>query len=131
VVLVDTSVWVDYFDQNVLWQSSVLDKLLLDDQVLMCDIIYTEVLQGFRKDKDFYLVQSILDNLPFVAMVGKELAFTTAKNYRQLRKNSLDIHNKHYMLIATYCVKNKIFLLHNNNDFNIIKKQLDLKTLKP
>jgi predicted nucleic acid-binding protein len=130
MILVDTSVWIDYLSQNILWQSDMLDKFLLKDQVIMCDIIYTEILQGFKKDTDFYLAQSALDNLPFLSFSGKEFALKTAINFRVLKKAGISIRKINDMFIATFCIENKIPLLHNDKDFGFIANKLNLITIK-
>ena len=74
MILVDASVWIDYFNGNRTWQTDLLDESLSHVPIIMGDLILTEVLQGFRSDKDFHAAQSHLDALHFMQIGGYEVA---------------------------------------------------------
>jgi len=84
MILVDASVWIDYFNGNPKWQTDLLDHYLSHIPIIMGDLILTEVLQGFKADKDFETAKSFLDVLPFRQMGGYQIAIQSAENYRQL-----------------------------------------------
>ena len=86
MLLVDSSVWIDYFNGIINWQTDLLDKKLENDQVVIGDLILTEVLQGFKSDKDFNLAKSVLSNLKLYSIGGYDIALESANNYRFLRK---------------------------------------------
>jgi predicted nucleic acid-binding protein len=71
MILVDSSVWIDFFNGNPTWQTDLLDKYLSHVPITMGDLILTEVLQGFKSDKDFKIAKSYLSALPFRPMGGR------------------------------------------------------------
>ena len=117
MILVDTSVWVDYFNGKMTVQTDKLDKLLSSEQVIMGDIILSEILQGFRKDSDYDKAKEVLGYLKCYSISNKKIAIQSAENFRYLRKMGITIRKTTDMLIGTYCIENKIPLLHNDKDF--------------
>jgi predicted nucleic acid-binding protein len=91
MILVDTSVWIDYFRGVVTPQSDKLDALLGVEQVLTGDLILTEVLQGFVSDRDFNQARKLLASVPLVPLVGEDIAFQAARNFRKLRTLGITI----------------------------------------
>ena len=129
MILVDTSVWVDYFNGKQTPQTNILDRLL-DNQILSVgDLIYTEILQGFRSDKDFETARTLLDALVFYNMLNQSIALKSAQYYRQLRKKGVTIRKTIDMLIATFCMEHKLTLLQSDADFENIAKHLPLLLL--
>ena len=126
MILVDTSVWIDYFNGIKNIKTENLDRLLSEQTVLMGDIILTEILQGFDSDKDFRLARQALDPLDCVHLGGKSLAIKAASNFRFLRSKGITIRKTVDMLIASWCIHHEIALLHNDNDFDQIATQLPL-----
>jgi len=129
MIMVDTSVWIDYFNGNINAQSERLEKLLSEDIVIIGDIILAEILQGFRYDKDFIQARNSLNQLGCVNIGGKPLAIRSAENFRKLRESGITIRKTTDMLIATYCIQHHITLLHNDRDFDPMVKHLGLKSL--
>ncbi len=82
MIVVDSSVWTDYFNGNITKQTNLLDSLFGSELIVIGDLILTEVLQGFQEDKDFKKAGKLLDSLIFRQMLGKEIAVKSAKNYR-------------------------------------------------
>ena len=130
MIIVDTSVWIDFFNNNSNWQTEILDELLTSEIILMGDLIYTEILQGFNKDKDFEEVKESLSILPFVSMINREIAIKSANNYRKLRNKGITVRKTIDSIIATYCIENKLKLLHNDKDFKAFEENLKLLTIK-
>jgi len=126
MVVVDSSVWVDYFNGRVTKQTDILDSLLGRELLVIGDIILTEVLQGFRSDREFRKAKRILDSLIFMPMMGKELAFRSAENYRYLRKKGITVRKTIDVIIATFCIANGFALLHDDKDFEPMEKHLNL-----
>ena len=127
MILVDTSVWIDYFNGVENKQTESLDHLLSEQTVLMGDIILTEILQGFDRDKDFKLAKQALDPLDCVHLGGKELAIKAATHFRVLRSKGVTIRKTVDMLIASWCIEQEIELLHNDKDFYRIAAELPLQ----
>jgi len=127
VILVDTSVWVDYFNGVENKQTESLDQILSEQSVLVGDIILAEILQGFDSDKDFRLAKQALDPLDCVHLGGKSLAIKAASNFRLLRSKGVTIRKTVDMLIGSWCIEHDVELLHNDKDFDQIATQLPLQ----
>jgi predicted nucleic acid-binding protein len=128
VILVDTSVWIDYFNGAENKQTESLDRILSEQTVLMGDIILTEILQGFDSDKEFQLAKQALEPLDCIHLGGKSLAIKAASNFRFLRSKGLTIRKTVDMLIGSWCIEHEVELLHNDKDFDKIATQLPLQT---
>ncbi len=127
MILVDTSVWVDYFNGQITPETSALDKILGTEEIVIGDIILAEVLQGFRRDQDFEAALSALAKFKQASMLNPELAIRSARNYRQLRKAGITIRKTVDCLIATYCIENRIEFLHSDRDFDPFEQHLGLQ----
>jgi len=129
MILVDTSVWIDFFNGTRSRQTDLLDDLLGSEILLTGDLILTEVLQGFRSDSDFRRATAALNRLEFRPMLGREIALASAMNYRALRARGVTVRKTIDMIIATFCLENGHELLHADRDFDPIAAQLGLITL--
>jgi len=89
MILVDSSVWIDYFNGKKTIQTDWLDSALGIKPIIIGDLILTEVLQGFQSENDFRKAKKILLEFPFMEMVGKNMAIKSAANYRLLRKKGV------------------------------------------
>lgn len=127
MILIDTSVWVDYFNGIVNAHTDWLDSALGSEPIIMGDLIITEVLQGFQNDRDFQTVKSLFENIPFMEMVGRELAIESANHYRFLRRKGVTVRKTIDVMIGTFCIHHGIALLHNDRDFEPMEKYLKLK----
>ena len=117
MILVDTSVWVDYFNGTESKYTQALDNALAEGLVLLGDLIYLEILQGFRSDKDYKLAKSSLQTLDQIELFGLDMVVKCADNYRKLRKTGVTIRKSTDVIIASYCMENKIPLLFQDRDF--------------
>lgn len=131
MILVDSSVWIDYFNGTKTARTDWLEAALGSAPLVVGDIILTEVLQGFQSDKDFNTAKKLLLTFPFMEMVGQELAIRSAMNYRFLRKKGVTVRKTIDVLIGTFCLHNRISLLHSDKDFEPMEKYLKLKTVVP
>jgi len=131
MILVDSSVWIDYFNGKPTWQTDLLDHYLSDVPIIMGDLILTEVLQGFKSDKDFETAKSFLTALPFRQMGGYNIAIQSAQNYRKLRKVGITVRKTIDVIIATFCIVEGFTLLHDDRDFDPISSQFPLNTSMP
>ncbi|SHG44263.1 hypothetical protein SAMN05443144_12850 [Fodinibius roseus] len=127
MILVDTSVWIDYFNGLENKQTESLDRILSEQSVLVGDIILTEILQGFDSVKEFRLAKQALDPLDCVHLGGKSLAIKAASNFRFLRSKGVTIRKTVDMLIGSWCIEHEVELLHNDKDFAQIATQLPLQ----
>ncbi len=129
MVLVDSSVWINYFNGAATWQTEVLDQMLQQLPIVTGDLILTEVLQGFRDDKDFRKAKEIMKILPCKEMVGYHISIQSAANYRKLRKKGITVRKTIDVIIGTYCITKNFPLLHDDKDFNPMVEHLGLKTI--
>jgi predicted nucleic acid-binding protein len=131
VILVDSSVWIDYFNGISSWQTDLLDHSLSITPVIIGDLILAEVLQGFRSDKDYETAKNLLTALPFKQIGGFDVAVQSAQNYRRLRKAGVTVRKTIDVLIATFCIMEELPLLHNDRDFDPFEYHCGLMTCAP
>ena len=117
MILADTSVWVDYFNGNENPLTDELDKGLAEGIIAIGDLIFLEVLQGFKDDKEYNLAKSTLGTLEQYDMFGHVQALKSAENYTALRKKGLTIRKTTDVIIATFCIENRLPLLFSDRDF--------------
>jgi predicted nucleic acid-binding protein len=127
MILVDSSVWIDYFNGTLTTQTDFLDKILGKELIIVGDIILLEVLQGFRSDRDYTIALNSLKVFPFRNMLGKEIALKSAQNYRYLKKRGIMVRKMIDIIIATFCIENNLELLYSDKDFGPLVDQLSLK----
>ncbi|MBS1258629.1 MAG: Ribonuclease VapC15 [Candidatus Scalindua arabica] len=130
MILIDSSVWIDYFNGRTTPKTDWLDSALGNQSILIGDIILTEVLQGFQNDKDFKAAKSLLLDFPVMEMLGQEMAIKSALNYRRLRKRGVTIRKTIDVIIGSFCIHNNFSLLHDDRDFVPLEKYLNLKTVQ-
>ena len=126
MILVDTSVWVDYFNGQNTPETIILDQILGSEEILLGDIILAEVLQGFRSDQDFDVALNALSKFKQASMLNPNLAIQSARNYRQLRKAGITVRKTLDCLIATFCIEHRVELLHSDRDFDPFEQHLGL-----
>ena len=130
MILVDSSVWVDYFRGRITPQTDRLDLLLGHEPLAIGDLILAEVLQGFDSERDFKAAQRLLDSLLVVEMGGREIAIQAAKNYRLLRRRGVTVRKTIDTIIATRCIESGYDLLHSDRDFDPFAAYLGLNVMK-
>ena len=128
MIMVDTSVWIDYFNGVDNSFTQKLDYLLLYDIVVTADIILAETLQGFRSNHDFNLAKEALLGLDCFELAGRENAIKSAENYRMLRQKGITIRKTTDMIIATFCINYNIPLLYVDRDFDPMVAHLGLSS---
>ncbi len=129
MILVDTSVWIDYFNGVSTRETDLLDGSLGAEPLLTGDLILTEVLQGFRSDRGFRHAEAALGTLTFQPMVGRDIAVASAWNYRKLRALGVTVRKTIDVIIATFCVEGGHRLLHTDRDFTLMTRPLGLQTV--
>ena len=126
MILVDSGVWIDYFTGIDNKQTATLDKTLGVQSVAAGDLILTEVLQGFRHDRDYRTAKALFDNVTIFEMLGRDMAIRSAENFRTLRKKGITIRKTADVIVASFCIKQKIPLLFSDKDFKPFVKYLGL-----
>ena len=127
MILVDSSVWIDYFNGTVSPQTNKLDQLLVSEPLAIGDLILTEVLQGFNDDSEFKRAKSLLSALTVIDLAGQNIALKAASHYRKLRKMGFTVRKTIDTIIATRCLEDDYQLLHSDRDFEPFVKHLDLR----
>ena len=129
MIIVDTSVWVDFFNGKLSKETDSLDSLLGTQEILLGDLILAEILQGFQEDQEFREAHRILESFPVVSMLGGLLAIKSAKNYRTLRKQGVTVRKTIDVMIGTYCIEHHIPLLYADRDFDPMVQRLGLDSV--
>ena len=130
MVLVDTTVWIDFFTGKATPQVDILELLISEGQdICVCGLVLTEVLQGVREEREYKKIQTYFANLIFLPMTHV-MHLHSAEIYRSLRKKGITIRKPIDCMIASVAIAHKVQLLHNDKDFNPIEKHCGLKTVK-
>ena len=129
MIVVDSSVWIDYFNGVENRETALLDDFLGEELIVIGDLILAEVLQGFRSEQDVRKARAALDTLVLEPMVGRDIALKSAGNYRALRARGVTVRKTIDMLIGTFCMENGHRLLHRDRAFDPIEKHLGLETV--
>lgn len=130
MILVDSSVWIDYFRGTRNEQTDILDVLLSSEPVAVGDLMLAEVLQGFKSERDFNQAKNVLLSLQQVEIGGTELAVQAARNFRSLRLHGVSVRKTIDALIATRCIESDLLLLHSDRDFDAFEKHLGLRVVR-
>ena len=127
MILVDSSVWIDYFRSADTPQVALLDSLLGHSPLAVGDLIAAEVLQGVRNEREFKWVKKILDAFDHIDLAGYDLAIKASQNYRSLRAMGITVRKTRGTVIATRCIEDGLTLLHADRDFLLFSQHFGLK----
>ena len=128
MIVVDSSVWIDFFRGTVTPETERLDALLGRELLLVGDLILAEVLQGFSSERDFNQARKLLTALDVVTLGGPEVAIQAARNFRTLRARGVTIRKTIDTLIATRCIESDLALLFSDRDFEPFVAHLGLRS---
>ena len=126
MILVDSSVWIDFFRDNATPEVDRLDRLLGSEPIAIGDIILAEVLQGFDTDRAFDDAHCLFGRLDLIEIVGRDAAVQAARNFRHLRSRGVTVRKTIDTLIATRCILDGLPLLYSNRDFDPFVTHLGL-----
>jgi predicted nucleic acid-binding protein len=127
MIVVDSGVWIDYFNGIDSAETERLDALLGVTPLAVGDLILMEVLQGFRNDSHYKSAKQLMTSLTVVEMLGQKLAVKSADNYRALRARGITIRKSVDVIIATYCIEYDCPLLFVDRDFPHFAQHLGLR----
>ena len=130
MILIDSSVWIDYFRGTLTPCTRKLDGLLGSEPLAIGDLILTEVLQGFDRERDFIQAKKLLTSLKVLELGGRDIAIQAARNFRMLRNLGITVRKTIDSLIATHCIAHSHTLLHDDRDFDPFVRHLGLKVVK-
>ena len=126
MIVVDSSVWIDYFRGAATPESNRLDALLGAEPLAIGDLMLTEVLQGFRADRDFERALQLLGVLTVIDIGSQAIAIQAARNFRTLRTRGVTVRKTIDTLIATRCIADGHMLLYSDRDFDPFAQHLGL-----
>jgi len=130
MVIVDSSVWIDYLHDTVNPQTDWLEDALDRRAIGLTNLILCEVLQGVRHEKRFRLAERHLLTLPVFDIAGTRIAIAAARNYRTLQSRGITVRKTIDCLIATFCIAENCELLHRDHDFDPFEQHLGLMVVK-
>ncbi|MCP5449679.1 MAG: PIN domain nuclease [Gammaproteobacteria bacterium] len=128
MILVDSSVWIDYFRGTLTVQTECLDALLGSEPLVVGDLVLTEVLQGFNSARDFNQAHKLLTSLEVVEIGGREIAIQAVRHFRALRLLGVTVRKTIDMLIATFCIEKDYALLYSDRDFEPFVERLGMRS---
>ncbi len=128
MILVDSSVWIDYFRGITTTATDRLDALLGTAPVATGDLILTEVLQGFITDRDFNQARKLFESLDVIELGGRDVAIQAARNFRALRALGVTVRKTIETIIATRCIQGDLALLYSDRDFDPFVEHLGLRS---
>ncbi len=131
MILVDSSVWIDYFNGVASPGAEQLDALLGVEPLVTGDLILAEVLQGFGAEQDFQQARALLESFEVVSLAGRDVCVQAADHFRTLRRKGVTIRKTIDPIIATCCFRNGYLLLHNDRDFDAFCEHLGLRVAAP
>lgn len=131
MIIVDTTVWVDYFRGIRSLETDWVDREADKRRIGLTDLNLCEVLQGVRSEREFRVLQTELQKFQVFHAGGYDLAIAAAKNFRRLRENGRTVRKMVDCLIATFCLVNGHLLLHRDRDFEVFELHLGLQVLHP
>lgn len=132
MLVVDSSVWIDYFSGNASTARDSLRRLLADGEVRLVvpDLVLFEVLRGFRHEREFRQARALMESLNIEPVGGAAIALEAAQHYRSLRSMGFTVRNGADVLIATFCIENGYTLLHKDRDFDVFEQVRGLRALR-
>ena len=128
MILVDSSVWIDFFRGTPTAEAERLDSLLGTEPVATGDLVLTEVLQGFGNEQEFNQAKKLLTSLVVIDLGGREVAIQAAKNFRVLRTLGITVRKTIDTVIATRCIESGFTLLFSDRDFDPFVQHLGLRS---
>jgi predicted nucleic acid-binding protein len=130
MILVDTTVWIDFFAGRPRHHVATLEQLLrTGEDICICGIVLAEVLQGIRSDSEYTKTKDYFESLVFLPMTHATF-LRSSQMYRALRKKGFTIRASLDCMIASVAIEHRVPLLHNDRDFDKIAKHTKLAVVK-
>jgi predicted nucleic acid-binding protein len=126
VIVVDSSVWIDFLNGRDGPHVRRLRAVLGTDEIVVGDLMLCEVLQGLEGGRAAQEVEALLRRFEIVSMAGDAIAVVAARNFRSLRRRGVTVRKTIDLLIGTWCIENRQPLLHNDSDFHPMAQHLGL-----
>jgi predicted nucleic acid-binding protein len=126
VIVVDSSVWIDFLNGSNWRHVQRLRAMLGTQEIIIGDLMLCEVLQGLGSERAAQEVEALLRRFEIVSMAGDAIAIAAARNFRYLRRRGITVRKTIDLLIGTWCIENRTPLLHNDSDFHPMARYLGL-----
>jgi hypothetical protein len=126
VIVVDSSVWIDFLSGRNLAHVRRLRAAFDVEEIVVGDLMLCEVLQGVADERRALEVEAILRRFAIVTMAGDSIAVAAARNFRRLRRGGITVRKTIDLLIGTWCIEHGLPLLHNDSDFHLMARHLEL-----
>ncbi|HSW18831.1 MAG TPA: PIN domain-containing protein [Ramlibacter sp.] len=129
MIVVDSSVWIDFFSGHASPQRDTLHRLLHEGEVRLVvpDLVFYEVLRGFRHEREFRQARSLLESMDIESTGGAALALEAAQHFRHLRAAGFTTRSGIDVLIAAFCIEQGYSLLHKDRDFDALEQLRGLR----
>lgn len=127
MIVVDTSVWIDFLNGRDLPHTRRLRAALGSEEIIIGDLMLCELLQGLATERTAHRIEVLLRRFDIVPMAGEAIAVNAARNFRSLRRRGITIRKTIDLLIGTWCIENGKPLLHNDSDFRPMTQHLGLR----
>jgi len=131
MVIVDSSVWIDYLNRSVSPQTRWLQAARGAEEIGLTTLVLAEVLQGIRFDGRFRAAEGFFRTMQVFELFAASIGVQSARNYRMLRGNGITVRSTIDCLMATFCIENGFKLLHNDSDFEPFERHLGLIVVHP
>ncbi|HUQ86676.1 MAG TPA: PIN domain-containing protein [Vicinamibacterales bacterium] len=131
MVIVDTSVLIDFINGVTNPETQWLDFRLEHQRFALTTLILTEVLMGMRYEREAAIIEAELRHFELIELHERDLAIDAARNYRSLRTKGSTIRKMTHLLIATHCIRHHHSLLHRDRDFDVFEERIGLKVVHP
>ena len=128
MIVVDSSVWIDFFNDAATPQVERLIGLIQSRELIVGDLVLTEVLQGYDSEREFNKALQLLSIMPVIAISDEAIAIQAARNYRALRARGITVRKTIDTLIATRCIVDGHALLYSDRDFDAFVEWLGLES---
>jgi predicted nucleic acid-binding protein len=126
LIVVDSTVWIDFLNGRNVGHARRLRELFGTTEIVVGDLMLCEILQGLASDREAREVEAWLRRFDIVSMAGDAIAVAAAGNYRRLRSRGITVRKTIDLLIGTWCIENRLPLLHNDRDFDPMTRHLGL-----
>lgn len=126
MIVVDSSVWIDFLNGRNAPHVRRLRTLLGTDEIIIGDLMLCEVLQGLASEREALEVEALLRRFEIVPMAGDTIASVAVRNFRSLRRRGITVRKTIDLLIGTWCIEHRLALLHNDSDFRPMARHLGL-----
>jgi predicted nucleic acid-binding protein len=130
MIIVDSTVWVDYVNGKSNEETRLLEARIGREEIGLTDLIFCEILQGLRGEREFEEVKTQLLEFSIFQTGGTEMAVETATNYRRLKAKGFTVQKTIDCWIATFCLREGHELLHRDRDFDPFESELGLRVVR-